>query len=59
MLQRWTGTYASSAGNILIEAPETGVRLVMVTSGNGASIGFGLAEDVIGELYGVTLGAAA
>lgn len=59
VLERWIGTYASSAGNILIEAPEPGVRLVMVTSGNGASIGFGLAEDVIGELYGVKMGAAA
>lgn len=59
VLERWTGTYASSAGHILIEAPEPGVRLVMVTSGNGASTAFGLAEEVIGDLYGVKLGAAA
>lgn len=59
VLERWTGTYASSAGHILIEAPEPGVRLVMVTSGNGASTAFGLAEEVISDLYGVKLGAAA
>lgn len=59
VLERWTGTYASSAGHVLVEAPEPGVRLVMVTSGNGASIGFGLAEEVVGELYGVKMGAAA
>ena len=59
VLERWTGTYAFSAANLLIEAPEPGVRVVMVTSGNGASTAFGLAEEVIGDLYNVKLGAAA
>ncbi len=59
VVERWTGTYASSPANLLIEAPEPGVRVVMVTSGNGASTAFGLAEEVIGDLYNVKLGAAA
>lgn len=53
VLQRWTGTYASSAVHSFIETPEPSVRLVIVTSGTGASTSFGLAEEVIGELYGV------
>lgn len=49
---RWTGTYASAAGHSIVAAPDEGVRLVVVTSGTGASTGFALAEDVISELYG-------
>ena len=59
VVARWTGTYASGAGPALIAAPEPGVRLVMVTEGNGASTAFGLGEQVIGELYGVGEGASA
>ena len=29
-----------------------GVRLVMVTTGGGASIGFALGEEVVGDLFG-------
>ena len=36
----------------LIDTPEPGVRLVIVTSGTGASTGFGIAEKVIGDLFG-------
>jgi hypothetical protein len=32
------------------------VRLVMVTSGTGASTAFAIAEEVIGELYDTPLG---
>ncbi len=59
VLERWTGTYASAAGHSLVETPADGVRLVVVTSGTGASTGFGLAEDVIGDLINQTIGAAA
>ena len=34
----------------------SGVRLVTVTSGTGASTAFGLAEEVIADLYGRFLG---
>lgn len=52
VIERWTGTYASAAGHSIIRTPMDGVRLVVVTSGTGASTGFALAEEVVGELYG-------
>src|ERR1700761_4656218 len=49
--ERWTGIYASADDRTyLVDAPEPGVRLVMVTSGTGASTGFGIAERVIADL---------
>jgi len=59
VIERWTGTYASGTGHSTVEAPMDGVRLVVVTSGTGASTAFALAEDVIGELTHQTLGASA
>ena len=47
---RWTGTYASAAGHSIVETPMPGVRLVVVTSGTGASTSFALAEDVLADL---------
>jgi D-hydroxyproline dehydrogenase subunit beta len=37
---------------VLIDAPAPRVRLVLVTSGIGASTGFAIGEEVVGELYG-------
>jgi FAD dependent oxidoreductase TIGR03364 len=49
--QRWVGTYAVADDRIvLIEAPAPDIRLVMVTSGIGASTGFAIGEEVIGGL---------
>jgi FAD dependent oxidoreductase TIGR03364 len=59
VIERWTGTYASARGHSLVEAPMRHVRLVTVTSGSGASTAFALAEDVIGGLYDLKLGAVA
>jgi FAD dependent oxidoreductase TIGR03364 len=59
VLERWTGTYASAAGHSLVETPAPDVRLVVVTSGTGASTSFALAEEVIAELTDHKLGAAA
>uniref|UniRef100_B0T0N8 FAD dependent oxidoreductase TIGR03364 n=1 Tax=Caulobacter sp. (strain K31) TaxID=366602 RepID=B0T0N8_CAUSK len=59
VLERWTGTYASAARHDLVETPMPGVRLVVVTSGTGASTAFGLAEDVIADLYPPRQGTAA
>ena len=51
VIERWTGTYAVASDRTwLIDAPADDVRLVMVTTGCGASIGFGLAEAVINPL---------
>jgi len=49
--ERWIGTYAVASGAaVLIDAPAPGVRLVVVTSGVGASTGFAIGEDVVNEL---------
>ena len=45
--ERWVGTYPSSATtDCLIDAPDDATRMVLVTSGTGASTAFGIAEDV-------------
>ena len=53
VVARWTGTYASAADRLaLIDRPGEATRLVMVTSGTGASTAFAIAEEVIADLYG-------
>jgi FAD dependent oxidoreductase TIGR03364 len=53
---RWIGSYAhAKAHPMFVDAPREGVRLVMVTSGTGASTSFAIAEEVIGELFGESL----
>jgi len=45
--ERWVGTYPSSAStDCLIDRPDDATRLVLVTSGTGASTAFGIAEEV-------------
>jgi FAD dependent oxidoreductase TIGR03364 len=52
VLERWTGTYAtSSERTFFIDAPAPHVRLVMVTSGTGASTAFGIAEKTFDDLF--------
>ncbi len=47
VLERWVGVYPTGHGaDHLILAPRPEVRVVVVTSGTGASTAFGLAEDV-------------
>lgn len=54
--ERWIGTYASSGDRLmLIDQPSESVRIVIVTSGTGASTAFAIGEEVIGELYGTTM----
>jgi FAD dependent oxidoreductase TIGR03364 len=51
--ERWTGTYAVADGRaFLIESPSPQTRLVMVTSGVGASTGFAIGEQVVDGLFG-------
>lgn len=58
--ERWTGVYAvADDRTYLVDEPEPGVRLVIVTSGTGASTGFGIAERVIADLLGVRTETAA
>ncbi|MFI4890877.1 MAG: TIGR03364 family FAD-dependent oxidoreductase [Steroidobacterales bacterium] len=50
--ERWMGTYATAAErSVLIDAPSPTVRLVVVTSGIGASTGFAIGEEVIDNLF--------
>ena len=37
---------------MVIDTPAPGVRLAMVTTGAGASTGFGIGEDVVADLFG-------
>ncbi|GKS74138.1 TIGR03364 family FAD-dependent oxidoreductase [Acidovorax sp. SUPP950] len=47
--ERWVGIYPSSATtDCLIDRPDDATRLVIVTSGTGASTAFGIAEDTFG-----------
>lgn len=49
VVQRWTGVYPTgAAADCVIEAPDATTRVVVVSSGTGASTAFGIAEDVFG-----------
>lgn len=50
--ERWTGTYASAAADMFRAAPDPRIRLVMITSGTGASTSFAIAEETVADLYG-------
>ncbi len=53
VVARWTGTYASASGHASFrDAPHDDVRVVMVTSGTGASTGFAIGEETISDLFG-------
>lgn len=54
VIERWSGTYATLPDRLMIrEAPFDDVRLVVVTSGTGASTAFAIAEETIADLFGV------
>ncbi|QTL04782.1 TIGR03364 family FAD-dependent oxidoreductase [Aquabacter sp. L1I39] len=51
--ERWMGTYASLPDKLMVRvAPQPDVRLVIVTSGTGASTAFAIAEETLAELFG-------
>lgn len=50
VIERWVGVYPSGPDVAFMEAPLPGVRLVMVTSGTGASTAFALAEETVADL---------
>jgi FAD dependent oxidoreductase TIGR03364 len=53
VIERWIGVYPSGEADAFFETPLPGVRLVSVTSGTGASTGFGLAQEVLQDLVGL------
>ena len=51
--ERWIGTYAASSNHAMfVDAPAANVRLVMITSGSGASTGFAIGEEIVMDLFG-------
>jgi FAD dependent oxidoreductase TIGR03364 len=52
VIERWVGFYPTSAVDAFTETPAKGVRLVMVTSGTGASTAFAIAEETMADLLG-------
>jgi hypothetical protein len=47
------GTYASLPDQLMIrDAPDPAIRLVIVTSGTGASTAFAIGEETIADLFG-------
>jgi D-hydroxyproline dehydrogenase subunit beta len=51
VLQRWVGSYSAAERGMFIDAPARDVRIVMITSGTGASTGFAIGEEVIADLF--------
>jgi len=48
VVERWTGVYPTGhSADALTEAPEPGLRVVLVTSGTGASTAFAIAEETV------------
>ena len=53
VIDRWIGTYSSApAHEAFIDAPHSDVRLVMITSGTGASTGFAIGEETVTAMFG-------
>ncbi len=51
--ERWTGTYASAPDRLmLVDKPADALRVVIITSGTGASTSFAIAEEVVADLFG-------
>jgi len=47
VVERWTGVYPTGAAtDCVIESPDPATRVVVVTSGTGASTAFGIAQEV-------------
>lgn len=53
VIERWTGEYAAADDRtFFMDSPAPAVRLVIVTSGTGASTAFGIAERTLADLFG-------
>ena len=52
IVERWTGTYASAKDRLmLMDRPSDALRIVLITSGTGASTSFAIAEETIADLF--------
>ena len=48
VVERWVGVYPTgAAADCVIEAPDAATRVVVVTSGTGASTAFGIAQEIL------------
>jgi D-hydroxyproline dehydrogenase subunit beta len=57
VIERWTDVSAvADDRTYMIDTPEPGVRLVIVTSGTGASTGMAIAERVVADLFNLDSG---
>ena len=55
VVAHWTGTYASAPDRLMLrDRPADAVRIVLITSGTGASTSFAIAEETIADLYGAS-----
>lgn len=53
VVERWTGTYASAKDRLmLMDRPSDALRIVLITSGTGASTSFAIAEETMVDLFG-------
>ncbi len=53
VVERWTGTYASASDRLMLtDKPSDALRIVLITSGTGASTSFAIAEETLADLYG-------
>jgi len=53
VVERWTGTYASAPDRLmLVDKPSDALRIVLITSGTGASTSFAIAEETLADLFG-------
>jgi FAD dependent oxidoreductase TIGR03364 len=51
--ERWMGTYATLPDRLMVrDAPDMDIRLVVVTSGTGASTAFAIGEETVTDLFG-------
>ncbi|HEX3350853.1 MAG TPA: TIGR03364 family FAD-dependent oxidoreductase [Acetobacteraceae bacterium] len=53
VIERWVGIYPSGPDVAFTESPCEGVRLVLVTSGTGASTAFAIGEETLADLLGL------
>jgi len=53
VVERWTGVYASASDRLmLMDKPSDALRIVLITSGTGASTSFAIAEETLADLFG-------
>lgn len=56
VIERWFGTYATASDRLsLVDRPSPTIRVVIVSSGTGASTAFAIAEEVVGDLLGTAV----